>query len=316
MNPIAAFSSLKNDLTHDPFLERFNLSLPVKICVKALTVVHWIWWFRRKKKLLKAETIVPAILGTLTDFAIKLAPKAVEDIFRGMAKVLLIATRVDECFISMKKLAHAFSQLASAFRAEFPPLIEPQWIKSPESIVFSVSTLNQWKSRGKSLIVYFRRIYHALLKVFVRIFELSMYLWDTYHAFLYSHDAMPEVFVSGVHWIRKLEANQEYFKNKLDQYEGVIQKIFNYFGNGLSARTMINHAKKILNGAAHLSKGVTKAGEALIQTGKKVVRVAHRIIIESKLLLKGLKKPRAHTPYVLKGMPKILWPEKPALILS
>lgn len=314
LHPVKAFMSLKDDLTRNPILDHFQLSAPTLILVKGLTIVHWMWWFRRKKELLKAENIIPGAIGAFADVAIKIAPAPVEQTIRGIAKVLLIATRIDECFQSMKQLSQAFNQLTVACRADYAPFIEPQWIKNPESLVFSLHTLNSWNQRGKNLIVYLRRIYYCLLHVFVKTFEVSMHMWDIYHAFLYSHDDMPEVCINGMYWLRKLEKNQEHFNQQLEKYEPLIQKFFNSMGNGWSARKLTLKAKSVLNGTARFVRAADKAGDALVDTGKKVV---HVIRVKSNLLVQGLSKnKRVHTPFVLRKMPPIEWPHHPSFRLG
>lgn len=305
MNPIAVFQSMRQEITH-----QYNLPIVVTGCIKVLSVVHWVWWLQRKRKLLQPENIVPAALGTVLDGVIRLAPNIIEQAVRGIAKLILIATRIDETILRMKALARGFVNLKNAITCKFSPIIEPQWIKNPESIVFSVQTLNRWKTLGKEFIAYIRRIYYCITSIFVKIFKLSMQLWDTYHAFVFSHDALPELFVNGMYWFRKIRHNKDYITSKLDEYRPLIQNIFNATHSTASADNLIDKTKnvldKVVKGFEKVEKINKLIGENIVQPGKLIIH-----LIKSKLLSKELQGPRVHTPFVLKKHPDIHWAEKP-----
>ncbi|KIC76183.1 hypothetical protein DB42_EA00550 [Neochlamydia sp. EPS4] len=312
MNPIAAYRSLQDDLMHDKVLGQFNLSLPVRATLKICTTVHWVWWLHRKKKLCTQQTIVPAALGTLTDFALKFTPTFIENTIRGIAKLILLATRIDECFQRIRALSNAFNELKEAIKGNYSPLIEPQWAKNPDSMFFSIKARNQAKSRIKNLEAYWCRLYYCTLNVLAKTFNLSMQLWDTYHAFIYSHDDVPEMYVNGIAWYKKLRKNKAYLGAKLEQYQPVIQKVFDLVKADITAEDLIKSTKsigvKVIDTVDKLEQTATLAGEAIVTASKKTASTV--IEIKSKLLCQGLVKPSIHTPFILNKRPRLFWPDK------
>lgn len=294
MNPVAVFQSMYKELTY-----QYDLPLVVSGCVRALSVVHWVWWLRHKKKLVKPDNIVPAALGTVLDGVIKFTPNAIEKSVRGIANLILIATRIDECIRRIEALNRGFADLKDALTFKFPSVIEPQWIKNPDSIIFSVQTLNKWKVSNKEFIAYIRRIYYCVTSLFVKIFKLSMQLWNTYHAFVFSHDALPELFVNGMYWFRKIRYNKDYIAHKLEEYRPLIQTIFNAISSPASADNLIDKTKNTLGNVVKAFDNVEEIncliGEKVVSPVKKVAR-----LINSKLLSRELQESRAHTPFVLK----------------
>ncbi len=296
MNPIAVFRSMHHELARN-----YNLPFSVTLCVKSLSVVHWMWWFYRKRQLVKPENIVPAALGTALAGGMKFTPNIIEKALNTVAKMILLATRIDECILSMQSLARSFTHLKEACLGKFPLIVEPQWVKSPESMVFSVHTVNQWRARGKEFKSYMRRIYYSVLSIFVKIFKLSMRLWDTYHAFVYPHDAIPEVFISGMYWYRKIRDDKAYTYAKLEQYQTLIQNILDATRCQTSANNLVNKTKSLLENAV---KGAEKIEDIHHLMQDKIAKPARKIVrvIHSKLLSKDLKKTsiHTHTPFVLK----------------
>lgn len=303
MNPIAAFRNMQHELQ-----KTYNFPLPVTICIKALSGVHWVWWLCRKRQMVKPENIVPAALGTVLEGGLRFAPNMIDQAIRGVAKLILIATRIDESIQRMRSLGNAFANLKNAVRSKFSLVIDSQWIKNPESMVLSVQTINKWQVLGKKFVAYVRRIYYCVLDIFTKTFKLSMQLWDTYHAFVFSHDAVPEIFVNGMYWFRKIRNNKDYINAKLEEYRSVIQNIFEGMHISASADNLIDKTKNFLNvtvrGIETVENVNTFIGEKIIRPVKKIIH-----IIKSKLLSKDLESPRAHTPFVLKKHPDIVWAE-------
>ena len=63
--------------------------------LRVYLIVHWIWWVCRKRKLVTSENIIPAAAGTALDIGLKFTPAGVDKTVRGIAKLILIATRID-----------------------------------------------------------------------------------------------------------------------------------------------------------------------------------------------------------------------------
>ena len=297
MNPVTLFGNVYQDLSRS-----YNLPLPVSICVRGLSMVHWIWWLRRKRELVKPENIIPAALGTFLDGTLKLTPNSIEKAFRGVAKLILIATRIDESVQRLQSLAQAFIDLKEAASARFSLFIEPQWIKSADSIFLSVHTFNQWKMHEKVLIAYIKRIYYCFLSIFSKTFKLSMQLWDTYHAFVFSHDAIPEVFVNGMYWFRKIRNDKDYIQAKLEQYRPLIQNIFHATHSSSSVDHLIDRTQDLLNLTANGIDRIDNFNhfvvEKVIHQGKKIAS-----LIKSKLLGQEFIEKQPNTPFVLKKLP-------------
>lgn len=304
MNPVAAFGSIQQEMSRS-----YNLPLPVTICVKALTAVHWVWWLGRKKDLLKPEHIVPAKLGSILAGVLKLTPRIAEDAVGAVAKIILIATRIDESIQRMQDLSGAFTDLKNAFTFKYAVVIEPQWTKKSDSLIFSAYTINNSKTFEKEFIACIRRIYHCFLNIFVKFFKLGMQLWDTYHAFVFSHDAIPELFVNSMYWFQKVRHNKDYINAKLVQYEPLIQNIFDATHANASAEKLIDRTKNVLNFTAFATEKVEDANNFI---GENITGLVKTTIpmIKSKLLYQDLEEPSAHTPFALKKHPDILWAEK------
>ncbi|QLH36733.1 MAG: hypothetical protein HWD61_11820 [Parachlamydiaceae bacterium] len=80
--------------------------------------------------MVKPENIVPAALGSFLEGGLKFAPNLVEQAVRGIAKLILIATRIDESVQCMRSLGNAFLELQNAFKGRFSVVLEPNWIKT------------------------------------------------------------------------------------------------------------------------------------------------------------------------------------------
>lgn len=314
MNPVSVFGSIQTELS-----KSYNLPFAVTVCVKALTVVHWFWWFRRKKEMLKPENIVPAMVGTGLDVAIKFTPKAIEQTLRGIAKLILLATRIDECREKLQSLASSFRDFKNACIGKFLPYVEPQWVKVTDSMAFSAKTLNTWRERQNNFKSRMKRIFFCLINIFKKIFKLGMHVWDVYHAIIFSHDDMPEVIVNGMKWWRKIHNNKAYFYEKLQEYEPLIQKIFNAtkVPPKLTAHRLIKKTTRIFD---KIDSGLEKFDKFNKATGEKIITAAKKakdavknffLNIKSKKLLKGVEKPPVHTPFTLRGLPEIHWAGKP-----
>lgn len=293
MNPVTVFRNMHQELTHT-----YNLPLPAVICVKGLSAIHWVWWFYRKKEMVKPENIVPAALGTILDGGLKFTPNIIEQSIRGIAKLILIATRIDKSILGIQSLTQAFTQLQNACTSKFSPVIEPQWIKHPESMVFSIKTVNHWKNFGRDYIAYIRRIYHCVLRIFVKTFKLSMRLWDTYHAFVFSHDDIPELFVNSMYWYQKSQNNKDYINTKLEEYRPLIQKIFDATHLPASADNLICKTKIILDNATKgiecVENGKNFVDKNIVSEGKKVVHTIKQTFTGKD------ERPLTHTPFVLR----------------
>ncbi len=296
MNPISAFRSIQQDL-----IRNYDLPFAVSLCVKGLTLVHWVWWLHRKRKLVQPENIIPAALGTVLEGGLRFTPNIIEQAVRGVAKLILIATRIDESVKRMQCLSRAFTHLKEAVMFKYPLVHEPQWNKNPESIVYSVRTSNQWNLYKTNFKSYIKRIYYCLLSLFVKTFKLGMQLWDTYHAFVFPHDAIPELFVNGMYWYRKIRNNKDYLNAKLQEYRPLIQNIFDATHSLTSADNLIEKTQMILNVADFAAQGVEKAKQ-LKHQGKKIVS-----LFKSQLLGKDLRVQPAHTPFVLNSRPQLNW---------
>lgn len=291
VNPVTVFSNIHTELT-----QTYNLPFTVTVCVKALTMVHWVWWLRRKNAMVKPENIVPALIGTGLDVAVKFTPQAVEQTLRGIAKLILLATRIDECREKMQSLADSFETLKNACTGKYLPFIEPQWTKKPESIILSAQTINGWSSRGKNISSSAKRIYYSLLLIFTKVFKLSMHIWDVYHAIIFSHDDMPEVVVNGMIWWRKIRNNQEFFNQKLKDYEPLIQNIFDAtkVPPTLTAHQLIKKSQQIFDkidfGVQQFDNFNRAIGEAIIEPIKDIKNVLTKSI-KSKKLLNEVERP-------------------------
>jgi hypothetical protein len=300
MNPISAFSTIRNDL-----VSTYNLPLPVSICLKALSVVHWVWWLRRKKEMVKSENIVPAIFGTGLDIALRFSPPVIEKTLRGVAKLILVANRIDECRERMQSLAKGFTRLKNAISGKYSEFPDPQWIKVPQSRIFSLQTLNAWQSRKRKSIAYFKRIYYCVTSLFVKIFKLGMHMWDAYHAIVLSHDAVPEVFVNGRNLYRQMRDNKEHFFARLEDYKPLIQKIFTatHMPSKLTAHRLIKTTKRVfekIDSGVKIAEEVKKCIAENAMSMAKTVETAFKTLnINSKRLYEGLESPPVHTPFVL-----------------
>jgi hypothetical protein len=293
MNPVSAFGSIRETLTTS-----YDLPLPVTICVKVLSSVHWIWWICRKKKYLEPQDIFPATLGTILDGVVKLLPNFIEKSILAIAKIILIATRIDETVHRMQVWTKAFIRLKDAFCIRFPRVIEPVWVKDSASIIVSPQTVNGCKRFFQAFIALIKRIYHCIVKLFQETFKLFMQLWDTYHAFIFNHDAIPELFVNGMHWFRKIGNNKEYILSKLSEYQFFIQKIFDTLHLNLKAADLINKAETMINVVGTVVKASDTIGEGIIGTAETIVNA-----ISSNLLVKDLQPLGPHTPFKLKKLP-------------
>lgn len=302
MNPIAAFGSMQHELSRT-----YNLPFVVTVCVKVLSGIHWVWWFFRKRKMVESENVVPAALGTVLSGALHFAPKILQKAIAGIAKLILIATRIDECILRMKTLARAFIRLKDAFLGRFSPVMEPKWIKHPESIVLSAHTINKWKAFGKNFTAYIRGIYYSLLDIFVKVFKLGMQLWDAYHAFIYSHDEVAELFVNNMYWFRKIRNNQDYINSKLEEYQPILKKFFSATHIPFDITSI---TKKVVNTTV---KGIEAIENANKFVGEKIIKPIKKVIyhIKSKLLCKDLEVTPVHTPFVLNKKPDINWQPQP-----
>ncbi len=266
MNPVTVLRNIEQEL-----IRTYNLPFTVTICVKLLSTIHKVWWFSRKRQLLKPEHIIPTAFGAALQAGLKLGPNILENCVQGIAKIILIATRIDECLKRMQSLERAFNHLKDTATFKYAPFKEPEWIKSPDAIVFSAHATNQWKSGTKECIAYIGRMFHCLRRVFSHIFKLNMQLWDTYNAFVFSHEAIPELFVNGIYWYRKLGRDKEYMITKLEEYEPLIQTIFDATHSQISAETFIDRTKVILEGFDKVDKHVHVLRKKVIKRGKKLL---------------------------------------------
>lgn len=288
MNPVSAFRNIQGELS-----KTHQLPLPVNLCVKSLSIMHWVWWLCRKRKLVTSENIIPATAGTALDVGLKFTPAVVDKTVRGIAKLILVATRIDESVQRMQSLTRAFIRLKQAFTKDFSPLFEPKWVKHSNSIILSVETLNRWKTIGKEIKGRIQRICHCLLKVFVKIFKLNMHIADIYHALVFSHDAVPELFVNGMYWYRKIRHNKDYIVTKLEEYRDVIQLIFNATQTSSSSDDLIDKAKNALDFTVKSAEFSERVKGPLSRT-KKVLS-----FMKSNLLGKEFIQPIIHTPFML-----------------
>lgn len=302
MNPITVFGSIKSDL-----VQTYNLPLPITICLKAIAGVHWIWWLKRKKEMVKSENIIPAFMGTGLDFALKLTPKGIEKTIRAIAKLILIATRIDECLQRMLELSKEFKNLKNAIAGIKTEVFEYEWNKDNKFSFIPLSVINKKRKLSKTIPSYFKRIVYSILEIFKKIFSLSMHIWDTYHAFTLSHDDVPEIFVNGLKWYRKIHDNKEYFYEKLEDYKPFIQKIFTAtkMPARLTAHRMIKYTKKVFDSVDKVVGAVDKAnqvvGKKITTTVKKVYHLVKNkfYAITSEKLTIGLQDPKIHTPFIL-----------------
>lgn len=289
MNPVSVWENIHQEL------RRTNpLPFPVTFSVKLLSLTHRMWWFYRKRQWVKPENIVPAALGVGLQLGLKVGPNILEELVQGIAKVILIATRLDECIKTMKSLASSYINLKDAIALKYAPVNEPQWIKKPKSIIFSAGTSNQWKTNKKEWGAYLMRICHCLGQIFRKTFKLNMRLWNIYDAFAFSHDAIPELFVNGMYWYRQVRENKEYIITKLEEYEPLIQNICDITYPDLTAEDFIDRTKQILEGFEKVETHVSKAGEKVVKRGKKVIE-----IFKSKLLGREFASPQPQ-PLLLK----------------
>lgn len=306
MNPIAVFSSIQHELSRTQ-----HFPMPVSICLKGLSSVHRIWWLCRKKQMVKPENIVPACLGSLLQGGLKFTPMIIEETVQAIGKLILIATRIDETIQRIQALTYAFNDLKNAFLNKFSSFIEPQWVENPKSFILSAHWINQWKTFSKTSVAYFRRLYFCLLDILAKIFKLSMQLWDTYHAFIYSHDAIPEIFVNSMYWFRKIRYNKEYIIEKLNQYQPFIQTVFDAIQASSSAEKLIDKTKNVLDVTV---KAFEKVEDASNFIGTNITKGAKKALytIKSHLLCNEFESLKAHTPFVLQKRPEIFWEGKPA----
>lgn len=301
MNPITAFANMRQELTR-----AYHLPLPATMCIKGLTGIHWVWWLCRKQQLIKPEHIVPATLGSLLEGGLKFTPQKIEESIRAIAKLILIATRIDESLQRIQSLSQAFIDLKEALSGNYPLIIEHPWIAHPKTGLLSIHTFHRWQTFGREKKAFIVRIYYCFIRIFSKTFKLGMQLWDTYHAFVFSHDAIPELFVNSMYWFRKIRNNKDYINSKLEEHRYLLQKLFEVTKASANADQLIDRTKNILNG---MVKGVEiiqdvnqAAGENIVKPVKKAI-----FVMKSKLLVKELKKPRAHTPFVLKKKPNLQW---------
>ena len=133
-----------------------------------------------------------------------------------------------------------------------------------------------------------------------------MQLWDTYHAFVFSHDAIPEIFVNSMYWFKKIRHDQKYIASKLEEYRPLIQHLFDATHISTSADKLIDKTKTVLDFTV---KSTEKIQQITNFVGKKIVKGCKQsvVLLKSKLLCKELEMPLAHTPFVLNKSPDIDW---------
>jgi hypothetical protein len=134
-----------------------------------------------------------------------------------------------------------------------------------------------------------------------------MHLWDTYHAIVLSHDDVPELFVNGLRLLKKVRENKDFFYQKLEDYEPLIQKIFDSteVPATMTAHRFIKKAKTVFDtfdtGLQTIEQVNNFVGETVVDHTKKVIDyVKYQFLnMHSKKLYQGLQKEAKCTPFTL-----------------
>lgn len=264
LNPVLIVNAFRHDM--DRVL---LIPFPLRIAFKGLTLTHWIWWFFRKKNVyVNPQNFLPLAAGHLLNMTVG------EGWIRTGAKLLLIATRLDECREKTLELMEAGKKLSNCLiKKRYLLQLEPKWSKKGQSSLQSPHFRNSWYIFTNNTYFTMHRIYICAKRVFVRFAELGMHTWDAYDALTVGNDALPEVFINGFRWMDKLSNNKDYFLEKMKTHKPLIEKILISMHSPLKFDEIIAGMDVTLKTTAVVSKiyhkVCQKTGETFVDFGKR-----------------------------------------------